>query len=199
MKNFIYTLLTVLLILLIYSCGKKLLGEYYLSDKMKAQIPFRGQEKITFIDENQNSYTLQSGDKFNEIYEYQECNSCKDYSIFEREWIIFSDALYELLLKISSGKGLYVFSISYSYNDIGFRCTFKSPLSKDNLRDNEIYYDSLILNNKTYYKIFSDTLTHNGMIEIAPYPVRCYYSTEYGVVKIDFSDSTSWELDHIEW
>lgn len=166
---------------------------------MKAQIPFRGQEMITFIDSNGYNHTLQSEDRFNEIFEYPECNSWKDYSIFEREWIIFSDGLYKLLLKISSGKDLYIFSISYSLNDIGFRCTFKPPLSKDNLRDNEIYYDSLILNNKTYYKIFSDTLTHTGMIEIDPYPVRCYYSTGYGVVKIDFSDSTSWELDYIEW
>ncbi|PLW93834.1 MAG: hypothetical protein C0591_13835, partial [Marinilabiliales bacterium] len=63
----------------------------------------------------------------------------------------------------------------------------------------ELYYDSIDINNKMYYDIFSDTLKHEGIIPIDPNPVRCYYSTEYGVIKIDFSDSTSWELEHIEW
>jgi hypothetical protein len=81
----------------------------------------------------------------------------------------------------------------------GFGCGLISPLSKKTLGDTEVFYDSINTSIKTYYNIFSDTLTHTGMIEIDPYPVRCYYSTGYGVVKIDFSDSTSWELEHIEW
>ena len=166
---------------------------------MKAQIPFKGYETITFVDDSNNVYSFQAGEKFNEVYEYEECNSCKDYSIFEREWIIFNDETYKLLIKISSGTDLYIFSISYSINNVGFRCIFDPPLSQDNLSDNETFYDSLIVNNKTYYHVFSDTLTHTGIIEIDPYPIRCYYSTEYGVLKIDFSDSTSWELERIEW
>jgi len=28
---------------------------------------------------------------------------------------------------------------------------------------------------------------------------RLYYSTEFGIVKIDFSDDSYWELEKIEW
>ena len=181
-----------------YSCKGKLMGEFYLSSEMKAQIPFKGGETIYFTDSNGKPYSLKAGEKCNEIFEYPMCNSCKDYSIYEREWIIFSDETYKLLIKTSSGTDLYSFSIGYSINSIGFDCSFHSPLSHDNLRINELYHDSLVVSNKTYYNIFSDTLTHTGNIDIDPYPVRCYYSTEFGVVKIGFSDGSAWKLESIE-
>ncbi len=199
MKNYIFGFIALIIILTMYSCKGKLMGEFYLSSEMKAQIPFKGGEIIYFIDSNGKTYSLKAGEKYNEVFEYPMCNSCKDYSIYEREWIIVSDETYKMLLKMSSGTDMYSFSIEYSINGIGFDCSFRSPLSQDNLRINELYYDSLVVNNKTYHNVFSDTLTHIGSIGIDPYPVRCYYSTEFGIVKISFSDSTSWELKNIEW
>lgn len=200
MKNFIYTLLTVLLILLIYSCGKKLLGEYYLSEDSKNDIPFIGYEALTFIDDKNNLFIFIGGVRNNRITENDECINCSDYYIFEREWINFSDGKSnDFTLQISSGIEENDFHVGINISGNGFICNFVSPLSKETLKHNDVFYDSLIVNNKTYHKVFSDTLTHIGQIGLSSFPVRCYYSKEFGIIKIDFSDSSSWELDHIDW
>jgi len=31
------------------------------------------------------------------------------------------------------------------------------------------------------------------------YPIKIYYSTEFGILKVDFSDGSFWELESIEW
>ena len=200
MKNFICALLTVLSILVIHSCGKKLLGEYYLNEESKNDIPFKGYEAITFIDDNDNLFIFRGGVRNNRITENDECINCSDYYIFEREWINFSDGNdNDFTLQVSSGieENDFLFGINISGN--GFICNLVSPLSKETLNHNDMFYDSLVVSNKTYYNIFSDTLTHTGNIDIDPYPVRCYYSTEFGIVKIDFSDGPAWELEKIEW
>ncbi len=192
-----YSLLTVLIMIILTSCGK-LIDEFYLSEEMKAQIPFKGFETITFIDDSCNIYVLSGGERFNQVIKQNECINCYDYYYIENESIEFNNEFYEIGL-FSEASGSSRFSIRFKIDNLTFRCSFNSPLSQDNLRENEIFYDSLIVNNKTYYHIFSDTLSHTGIIEIDPYSVRCYYSTEYGVIKIAFSDSTSWQLESIEW
>jgi hypothetical protein len=200
MKNFIYTLLIFLSILVLHSCGKKLLGEYYLSEESKNDIPFNGYESITFTDNNNNPIIFKGGIRNNRVTESDECINCSDYYIFEREWINFSDGNdNDFTLQISSGieENDFLFGINIGGN--GFICNLISPLSKETLKHDDMFYDSLVISNKTYHNVFSDTLTHIGSIGIDPYPVRCYYSTEFGIVKISFSDSTSWELKNIEW
>jgi hypothetical protein len=194
----IHYIVFISLIISVFSCGK-LIDEFYRTSEEKAQIPFNGFETITFIDTDSNYIIIQAEDRFDEVYESPECINCRDYSIFERTRINLSNNLYGLNLSIGSGSRKNYFSLSFGMDGEGFGCGLISPLSKKTLRDTEVFYDSINTSIKTYYNIFSDTLTHTGMIEIDPYPVRCYYSTGYGVVKIDFSDSTSWELEHIEW
>jgi len=48
LKKFCYGLVTIMVILTMYSCKGKLIDEFYLSSEMKAQIPFQGYENITF-------------------------------------------------------------------------------------------------------------------------------------------------------
>ncbi|RLD46560.1 MAG: hypothetical protein DRI88_07370 [Bacteroidetes bacterium] len=199
MKNYIFGFIAFIIILTMYSCKGKLIGEFYLSSEMKAQIPFKGFEKIYFNTDNRTVFLLSGDDRFYQIYESSECINCRDYSLFEKEWIYFKDNLHELRLVLDTGRDNNYFSIGFDVNETSFGCSFISPLSQETLRDDELYHDSLVVNNKTYHNVFSDTLTHIGSIGIDPYPIRCYYSTGFGVVKIDFSDSTSWELENIEW
>ena len=179
------------------SCGK-LIDEFYLTDEMREQIPFNGFESIVFKDSDENIFVLQGGDRFSRINKVNECINCKDYLYFEMETILFNDNTYEINF-YSEASRKSQFSIRYKINNYTFRCSFNSPLSQNTLEENQIYIDSLSVNSQTYYNIFSDALSHTGSIPVDPYPERVYYSTDYGVVKIDYSDGSAWELLEVEW
>jgi hypothetical protein len=63
--------------------------------------------------------------------------------------------------------------------------------------------DSLKVNESWIYEVFFDTLyyIYNQPFpqDLLFYPNKCYYSTSLGVVRIDFSDGSSWELEEIIW
>jgi len=68
------------------------------------------------------------------------------------------------------------------------------------LKEQETIFDSIIINNVSYYDVYRDTVVSDGTIPtITPYPVFFYYSIEYGLLKIYFSDDSYWELESIEW
>ncbi|MCB2201181.1 hypothetical protein KQH26_00280 [bacterium] len=196
MKNAQNISLIFLMILFFAACGK-LIDEFYLTTEEKAQIPFKGFETITFIDDSNNLFVLSGDDRFNQIMQQDECINCRDYYIFERESISFRNNNYELRLVVGSGVNANHFSIGYDIDELSFHSNLISPLSKETLSNNEVYYDSLIVNNKSYNNVFSDSLTHQGSINIDPYPIRYYYSKEYGIIKIDFEDGSVWKLMEI--
>jgi len=193
-----YFYLFVIILIACASC-KKPVGEYYLTAEEKAQIPFKGYETFTFINDNNNTYSVTGEGRINQTYESPECINCRDYSIFERDWVYFNNDSYRISLVQNSGRTKHYFTIGFVTYGVDFEGSFISPLSRESLKENEVFIDSLFLNNRMYHNIYSDTLTHIGMIEFDPYPVRIYYSTEFGVVKFDFSDGSSWELESINW
>jgi hypothetical protein len=199
--NWYYITFVLGFILLSESCSK-LEGEYYLTAAEKAQIPFQGYETITYTDDKSNSIKLKAGDRIDELIESPLCINCRDYAIVEYEHIKFMNDSITLSLSMSTTR--YIghpndFGHGLSIDSIYFSNGFASPLSIEKLRPEETHFDSLLVNNKMYYNIFSDTLTHLGIIELEPYPIRMYYSMEFGVIKFDFSDGTVWELEKIEW
>ena len=201
MKKLFIIFPVTLLILLTTSCNKdRLIGEYYFTEEMYEQIPFEGNETLIFIDSDSSNIVLLGGERMNQISKQYECINCSDYYYFESAWISFTNDLYKLSLSMGASP-INRFSYGLTIGETGFGCNYYNnlPLSKDNLYGNQMFYDSIIVNNSTYYNVFADTLTHTGIIPINPYPVFCYYSTEYGVIKIDFSDDTYWELKNIEW
>ena len=198
MKKLIF-LISVVLFFAIYSCNRgRQIGEFYLSEEMKSQLPFNGNETIRFIDENDNIFMLSGDGRITTFIEETECISCYDYYVFEKEWINFSDEAYEIRLKLNASEQSY-FNITYTIEGELFWCGFTSPLSEENLKDQESFIDSITINNRNYYEVYRDTMRYQGSLSISPYPTFCYYSTEYGVLKIDFSDDSYWELENIEW
>lgn len=198
MKNFA-TLSSLILTLLFFTSCSKLTNEYYLTPEMKAQIPFQGFETISFINDSANIINLIAENRQNKIDETFECINCKDYYTSEIESIVLKNNLYSISLTMGASKNS-AFYIDFKYGEEGFSCAYTSlPLAKLTLQNGQMFYDSIVVNNKTYSDVFADTITHTGKIQSDPYPTYCYYSTEYGVIKIDFSNETSWELEKIEW
>lgn len=201
MKKLFRILPVTLLILLITSCDLgKLIAEYYFTEEMYEQIPFEGNETLIFIDDDGNNIVLIGGDRINEIHKVDECITCSDYYYFETGGIKFSNDTYILTLSMEASTE-YKFLIGLNIEGTSFTYTYYDnlPLSKEYLQGDEVFYDSINVNNSTYYNVFGDTLINGGTIPIGIYPVFCYYSTEYGVIKIDFSDDSYWELEDIEW
>ena len=86
--------------------------------------------------------------------------------------------------------------------DVSFQAFYKLPLSRENLFDKNIFSDSLLINNKWYYDVFIDSMYNFAQCsapDIHIYATWCYYSPSDGMIKLDFSDGSSWELKEIAW
>lgn len=190
----------LVLITLVSGCNKgKLLEEFTLTSEQRSQIPFNGFERISFIGNNDSVFYLDGGDRINVITKSEECITCNDYYLSETDYINFVNQNCELRL-IMTASYSYRLTISCIIDDNAFTGIFYNnlPLSKEKLSGKEVFLDSLYVNSVMYYNVFGDTLEKNeGIITIDSYPTFFFYSTEYGVLKVNFSDGSSWDLDQI--
>jgi len=192
----------ILLIIMSFSCNKgRLVGEYYLTNDMKAINPFKGYEILTFENEIGINIVLAAGDRENEINKYNNGINTMDYNYCEYDNIDFVNENYKLVISMSPCLSSEYVHVGFSYLDgmYSFYSNFEL-LENDNHAN---YYDSLLINDSWFHKIYYDTMQYS-LHKPFPYsthsfPIKSYYSIESGVVKIDFSDSTYWELENIEW
>lgn len=182
------------------SCFKgNLIEEYYFTEDMYDQIPYEGNEIVTFLDNESDNIVFIGGERINELHKETQCSNC-DYYYTKTSRISFSNDSLSFAVSMEASS-IYRFSIIFVFDKAPFACSFyrNLPLSNQNLSGSEIYLDSIVLNDQSYYNIFGDTLLTSKEETPIIFPVFCYYSTEYGVLKIDFSDNTSWELKSVEW
>ena len=193
------TFTLIIILLITFSCNKgKEIGGFYLTEDMKSQIPFKGLETISFIDSNGGIFIFSGGYRVTQEIEQTECNSCPDYYVFEEELINFNNGLDEIRLTIHATNESYL-NIRFSIDGQVFGFGFFSPLSRDNLKYQEQFIDSITINNTVYTNVYKDTIYTKELMNNDQYPIYSYYSTEYGVLKIDFSDNSYWELNNIDW
>ena len=202
MKNPITQIIVLVVILLISSCYReKLVGEYYLTDEMKTQNPFKGFEKLSFVDDPSPIIKLAGGDRINEINKYFMDHTHREYQLCEENRITFTNQSYNLSINMDACFSSNYIHISLIYLDDHYIFNSNYPYGLDTNLPN--YLDSLLINNVWVHDIFYDTMKFAGgkpfPDELERYPVKSYYSSHSGIVKIDFSNSTSWELEKIEW
>ena len=186
----------VLLLSITFSCNRgKEIGGFYLTEEMKSQIPFKGHETISFVDNNGEIFTFSGGYRVTQEIEVTECISCYDYYVFEEVLINFNNELDEIRLIIRASYESYL-RIRFTFDRHVFGTGFSSPLSPENLKDQECFIDSITINNTNYYDVYKDTMYCQESLTLTKYPIYSYYSIEYGVLKIDFSDNTCWELNN---
>jgi hypothetical protein len=122
---------------------------------------------------------------------------CEDYTID------LSNDSNTLYLSISSclvpdPKDIW-FNFCYNALNGRFRSSFGVFLEENTTQ----VIDSLMVNGKWIHQVYYDTMLYTPgepfPSEQSRYPVYSYYSTSPGVVKIDFSDGSSWELEEIKW
>jgi len=74
---------------------------------------------------------------------------------------------------------------------------FTLPVDSNEVTQNTFLFDSLLILNKWYTKVLTGPVHKNiqpGLEYNGPVPEQYYYSTEYGIIKLDMSDGTFWEI-----
>lgn len=192
----------LLLILITTASCKKPVEEYYLTAEEKAMIPLKGYETVTYNSDSNSIEKLVADDRVDEIRKYYTDHTERNYILFERSYINFSNEKYTLRLFMSS----YPFppksiAFSFGYNDRkNYFSSFFEIIDKE---DTTEFLDSLLINGSWIPDVYYDTMKYVHL-EPSPdsllvFPVKSFYSKQYGVVKVDFSDGSSWELEKIEW
>jgi hypothetical protein len=196
-------LLFIFLIISCTSCLKdRLLGEYYLTEEMKAQIPYKGNETIIFKSDSNNFIELVAGNRENEIAKRYIGNQESDYELWEIDHICLLNEYYNLSLWMNADryepKGI-AFDFEYLNGKYFFSGNFGLFLN-DSVTT---VLDSIYINGTWFHHIYYDTMTyyHDQPFpeSLEQYPIKSYYSKTFGVVKIDFSDGSTWELKEIVW
>lgn len=201
-KNFIFYL--ILLILTIASCGKKELGVNLLGD-LKNENPYTGNEKLIFLDQNNDSIIFNGEGRYNEEYEYSN-STTNGYYINERDncYFVSVDNKYYIDVYMSSylsdTKNMAILLTSYGSKNLdscrSITNYYDLPLYEYYNSGSVRFLDSIVVRDKNYYNVYVDSsMTHqwDGCNELN-YAERLFYSTQYGILKIDFSDGDTWEL-----
>lgn len=199
MKKYLSVVVLVISLLATLSCDKgKEVGRFSLTDEMKKQIPFKGHETITYQNNVGDIFKFTSGYRIAQEIEQTECISCYDYYVFEEELINFNNGLDQIRYTVHALLDSYL-SIRYSIDGHVYYSGFSSPLDPNDLKDSESFIDSISVNNYMYYEVYKDTVSSQESVIPNHYPIYSYYSTTYGIIKIEFSNNTFWELEHVQW
>lgn len=193
------------------NCKKSnLIGEYYLGDLIYSN-PYEGTEVLVFKSSDGGEYSFHCQGRSRTTYENLVSVNSNDYYIVESDYTTFIDSTNEyrfgILLKTSRsrqaelGIGLsnYLLEKGDNYTSDS---KFYLPLDKNNLKDGQEYYDSIAINGKFYYYVFSDqcelyfqsgnSSDTNQLLSVV------YYNTAQGLVKLDFNNGVTWELEEIQ-
>ena len=193
MTTFSKTLTLVILLVFTFSCNKgKETGRFYLTEEMKSQLPYKSHESISFVNSNDEIFTFSGGSRIIQDIEIKECISCYDYYVYEEELINFNNGSDQIRISIRASESNYL-KLRFGIDGHVFFSEISSPLSPENISGHEYFLDSISVNNIVYYEVYKDSIRSEKTITINQYPIYSYYSTEYGVLKIDFSDNTCWE------
>lgn len=183
--------LGVVLCIIATSCNKGIDEERLLTDEMKKQNPYQVDNKIQFLSDAGEEYNLEVVERENEYHEFQNGNYATNYLIeIEKTSINSTDTVHDIYFGLEmSTLPRYELKIWFQppYKQ-GMTATFKLPLSND-LPE---YTDSVYINGKWQHNIYIEEIQKKDSSAF-----RLYYSTEEGVIKVDFSDDSFIILDEL--
>lgn len=179
----------------------KLAEDQRLTDVQKEQNPFKGYEKVIYS-AGDSMIEFTATERKNWTEEYNVSVSSCDWGLMEFDNLTLSGNYYDISLNIRESRYYYL-TLSDSINEIYLSSKLLIDKNNGSISNYSEFINELNVNNTTYSDIYKDTLIqHNAAPDIPDsinYATYLYYSTEYGIVKFDFSDGSSWELKEIIW
>ena len=190
-----------LIIITGFSCNQgRLTGEYYLTKEIMEEIPFNGFETIRFITDTNKTIEMTAESRVGEIIKSYTDHSESNYYLWEREYISFRNENYSMSLVIQAMRG-GIDGVRFNFFIIDGEYYFTASFKQ--FGDSYEIIDSMLVNSVWLTDIYYDSVSYVPPgpipIDLHNYPVKSYYTKTLGVVRIDFSDNTIWELEDIDW
>jgi hypothetical protein len=199
----------IALVLLGFQSCKEQCEEYFLGDLIYTN-PYQGSETLIYYKSDGDSLIFKGQGRYNSVTKASRNNEC--YEI-ELDDCYFDDIheKYKLVIRLRPATDHGVAEISldvqdYFYSDrwhFNSKSYFNLPLSADNMKPDQEYFDSLLILNQYYYDVYvgstilDRTPTTKENMADTIHPSFIYYNIELGIVKIDFDDGSTWELKEI--
>ncbi|MCB2207181.1 MAG: hypothetical protein KQH67_02690 [Bacteroidetes bacterium] len=209
MKMFLTYFLIFLAAILFYSCNPDYLeNSYYLTEEEKEYIPFKGDEKVNFITSDSDQIVFSATPPVVEIIETPSGVNTKKYYEYETLEInlVSNHIIITYFLSANDKRYHYkpFFNVSW-VNDIdgtpGVKGGDRVPFDTSDFHSRVVLLDSVSVLDKVYYEVFKGNLEafmiNDSVYEPPVYPTSYYYKLHYGIIRFDFSDSTSWNLENI--
>jgi hypothetical protein len=182
-------------------CQEKIVEEKRLTDIQKAQNPFKGHEKLIFITAD-STIEFTGTERKNWTEEYDVDEYACEHGLIELDRMEFAGNSFRISLNMQESK-YYGLTIGDTISDFYFYTSLDIDKTDGSISNYDEYIDRLYINDILCFNIYKDTLHGNHLTIDMPdsikYPTYLYYSTNYGIVKFDFSDGSTWELKEIVW
>jgi hypothetical protein len=191
--------LLICIIFLDIACNQcELALESHLTDQQKNQNPFKGFEKIIYKTADSTVELTGTGRK-NWVEQFSISQFSCDWGERELDEMKFVSNSYEIRYRMSGRNELDWF-FNDNTNEIHLQSVFyiENDPSKNSGYDE--FIDSLYVDGGLFLNIYKDHLfSPYDFPDSLNHAVNLYYSIEYGIVKFDFSDGSTWELKEIVW
>jgi len=193
-KANLYTIILLGFIFLQIGCFKDKIDERrVLSDKMKSQNPYHENDKLYFKSNDGHESILEVSYRNDDIFEYSSGNYSPVYLVEIEKTSIGSTGgtgQFSFLLEMNGYYTPPKFDIQFTHTTKGsMLANYDLPLSINTSG----YTHSVYINGKWYSGIFIKEIPKK---DSSAY--KLYYSTELGIIGIEFSDSSSVVLQKIE-
>jgi len=197
----------LLFVIIAFTNCKEPCSEYLLGDLIIYN-PLNGSETLILIDSDGVEYSFIGKGRRNWLSESEGYEGCE---IIEMDNTVFSESNENYTIMINVRPSTYyrsvpdivIYFMDYTYSashHYRSHISLDIPLDKNNLGVDQYYYDSLLIQNTMAYDVFAAVPQHSSAKEAlldTIHPSLIYYNADYGVVKIDFDDDSTWELKEI--
>lgn len=172
-----------------------------LTEQQKKQNPFKGFEKLIFST-GDSVIEFNGAGRKNRIIEYEFDAGVCERGFLEFDELTFTSNHYEIRFKMVGRNNFYIF-FNDSIRDVFLESWFYVESHSDKNSEYAELIDTLNIGENQFFNIYKDILDRQYSMPDFPDSVNhatyLYYSTEYGIVKFDFSDGSTWELKEIVW
>lgn len=176
--------------------------------------PYSGSEVIRYSSSNGNDVVFIGQGRYTRMNTINADNRGEECQKIEFDNCLFQDEqfLYDIIIflrpttkNVQAHMDLIFKNYSYNNKSVAYEYIvgYNIPLDKDNLRQDQYYYDSLQINNTMQYEVYAAVpdpykscqglYIKDTIIE----PIKFYYNIHNGLVKVDFDDGSTWELKEI--
>ena len=208
--RFMKILAFILFALILTSCCKtKQIGTIQFSESDLSVNPYVGDETLQFIDDSSNMVTYNNGSRSIFMQEFPECDGgCCDYYLVESSDNTYFESAYllsNLQITITNQFDRFngiqnppIISFAWVYYENYENPTYTNyaTLPVDGMEevaiDQQIFKDSLMLRDNTYYEVF----TLPGMCSSPErlYADTLYYTKIEGIIGLKFTDGNLWTI-----